>query len=289
MPSSSSSRSQPNIFKENDDNGTQRLITRLIEGDVKNADDEKLRERERWDKLEAQHLERMDELRSELRHAKENEDRIRDEREYWRQEAEYYKQENHHEDDYGEGEEEEEMPPSESPTNLGPSGPGGGGPDGPGDGDDSKKPSSHRGGPNPGPPCDAPTDEGAADVTEVKISRREADKVIVPPFPKVTHLDSWMSHCIANVLGACADPNHEEWIAWLNPAVRPNPDIDGLNDSGHLKFKSIDIKLGIAMAAMLKAAGDTALDLYLDVNRKSSKYVREDSKLIKGRQIIATM
>ena len=291
MPSSSSSRSQPNIFRENDDNGTQRLITRLIEEDVKNADDEKLRERERWDRLEAQHLERLDELRSELRHAKENEDRIRDEHEYWRQEAEYYKQENHHEDDYGEG--EEEVPPSESPTNLGPNGPGGGGPDGPGDGDDSKKPPSYRGGPKggdpPGPPSDAPTDEGVGDLTEVKISRREFDKVIVPPFPKVTHLDSWMSHCIANVLGACADPNHEEWIAWLNPAFRPNPDIDGLNDSGHLKFKSIDIKLGIAMTAMLKAAGDTALDLYLDVTRKSSKYVREDSKLIKGRQIIAMM
>ena len=109
----------------------------------------------------------------------------------------------------------------------------------------------------------------------------------MPPFPRVTHLDSWMSHCIANVLGACADPNHEEWIAWLNPAFRPSPDIDGLNDSGHIKFKSIDIKLGIAMAAMLKAAGDIALDLYLGVNRKSNKYIRDESKLIKGRQIIA--
>ena len=175
----------------------------------------------------------------------------------------------------------------------GPNGPGGGGPGGPGDGDDSKKPSTNRGGPAggdpPGPPSDAPIDEDVADVTEVKISRREADKVIVPPFPKVTHLDSWMSHCIANVLGACADPNHEEWISWLNPAFRPNPDIDALNDSGHIKFKSIDIKLGIAMSAMLKSAGDIALDLYLDVNRKSSKYVRTESKLIKGRQIIAMM
>ena len=296
MPSSSSSRSQPNIFRENDDTETQRLITRLVEEDVKNADDAKFRERERWDKLEAQHSERMDELRAELRHAKENEDRIRGEREYWRQEAEYYKQEDHHEDDYGEGEEEEAVPPSESPTNLGPSGPGGngpGGPQGPGDGDDPKKPPSHhsvpKGGDPPGPPSVAPTDEGVADVTEVKISRREADKVIAPPFPRVTHLDSWMSHCIASVLGACADPNHEEWIAWLNPAFRPSPDIDGLNDSGHIKFKSIDIKLGIAMAAMLKSAGDIALDLYLDINRKSNKYIRDESKLIKGRQIIAMM
>ncbi|CAE7787763.1 unnamed protein product [Symbiodinium sp. KB8] len=84
------------------------------------------------------------------------------------------------------GEEEEAMPPS----TIGSIGPGGGGPAGPGAGDDSKKPPSHRGGPKggdpPGPPSYAPTDEGVADVTEVKISRREADKVIVPPFPKVT-------------------------------------------------------------------------------------------------------
>ena len=117
-------------------------------------------------------------------------------------------------------------------------------------------------------------------VTEIKISRREADKVVVPPFPRVTHLDSWMSHCIGNMLSACADPNHEEWISWINPAFRPDPDIEGMNDSGHLKFKSIDMFLGVAMTAMLKAAGDAAMDLYLDVNRKANKYVRENSKLI---------
>ena len=293
MPSSSSSRAQPNIFKEHDDDEDQKLISRLVKEDVRGADEEKSRERERWEKLEAERLQHMDELRSELLRAKENEDRIRGKREYWRQEAEYCQQENHQGDDYEEGEEEEAVPPSESPTNLGPSGPSGGGPGGPGDGDDSKKSPTNRGGPAggdpPGPPSDTPTDEGVADVTEVKISRREADKIIVPPFPKVTHLDSWMSYCIANVLGACADPNHEEWIAWMNPAFRPNPDIDALNDSGHIKFKSIDIKLGIAMSATLKSAGDVALDLYLDVNRKSSKYVVEESKLIKGRQIIAMM
>ena len=94
-----------------------------------------------------------------------------------------------------------------------------------------------------------------------------------------THLDSWMSHCIANVLSACADPNHEEWISWINPAFRPDPDIEGMSDSGHLKYKSIDIKLGVAMTAILKSAGDAAMDLYLDVNRKANKYVRDSNKL----------
>ena len=112
---------------------------------------------------------------------------------------------------------------------------------------------------------------------------------MVPSFSKVTHLDSWMPHCNANVLSACADPNHEDWINWIRPAFRPHPDIEGLNESGHIKFKSIGVKLGVAMTAMLKSAGDTASDLYLDVNRTANRYVRTEGKLIKGRQIIAMM
>ncbi|CAE7475880.1 unnamed protein product, partial [Symbiodinium microadriaticum] len=290
-------------LQESGDNSTNKLIADLIEEDVKNADAEQgfdhnlfrqdpatqsssgqMRGEERWLEMESEHQVRMDELRSELRRANETEDRLRGGREYWKHAAEYYQQEQHQGDGHEEGEEEEEVTPSESPTNLGPSGP-----------VVARveirmdRRNGRRGGDPPGPPSEDPTDDGVRDVTEVKISRREADKVIVPPFPKVTHLDGWMSHCVANVLSAFADPNHEEWISWINPAFRPDPDIEGLNDSGHLKFKSIDVKLGIAMTAMLKSGGDAAMDPYSDVNRMANRYVRKDSKLIKGRHIIAMM
>ena len=99
-----------------------------------------------------------------------------------------------------------------------------------------------------------------------------------------------MSQCIANVLSACADPNQEEWMKWLSPDFRPHPDVEGLNDSGRKKFKSIDVKLGVAMAAMLRAGSDKAAELYLEVNRKANDYVRSyEGKIIKGRQIIAMM
>ena len=99
-----------------------------------------------------------------------------------------------------------------------------------------------------------------------------------------------MSQCLANVLSACADPNQEEWMKWLSPAFRPNPDIEALNDSGHKKFRGIDVKLGVAMSAMLRAGSDKAAELYLEVNRKANDYVRSyDGKIIKGRQIIAMM
>ena len=153
MSSSSTSRSQPNIFKENDENGAENLITRLIEEDVREADEERTRDRERWRRLESEQQARMDELRSELRHARNNENRLRGDRGYWRPEAEYYRQEHQQGGGYDEGEEEEEVTPSESPTNLGPNGPGGGGPGGGGGGDPKKSP-SHHSGPRGGDPQD---------------------------------------------------------------------------------------------------------------------------------------
>ena len=98
-------------------------------------------------------------------------------------------------------------------------------PDPDGGNDDGNPPRKPGKGPDPDPP-DGDDPDGGDDpgVTEVKISRREADKVVVPSFPTVTHLDNWMAQCIANVLSACADPNPEEWMRWLSPAFRPHPD-----------------------------------------------------------------
>ena len=82
--------------------------------------------------------------------------------------------------------------------------------------DDSR---NHRGDPpDPDPDGGGDGDRDDPEVTEVRISRREADKVVVPSFPTITHLDNWMSQCIANVLSACADPNQEEWMKWLSPS-----------------------------------------------------------------------
>ena len=223
-------------------------------------------DQERLAKIEADYISQMAELRLELRQAKQTEEHLRDDRNNCRQTA-WCLQSNSQQGDDGDEQkegEEEEIPPSESLTDLGPGGGGGGGGD-----DDDDTPSRRYGhlcGDPSGPPPDAPDDDGEPEVMEVKISRREADKVVVPPFPRVTHLDSWMSHCIANVLSACADPNHKCWISLL----QPNPDIEGTNESGHLKFKSIDVKFGVAMTAMLKSTGDNASDLYLGVNRKAN-------------------
>ena len=123
-----------------------------------------------------------------------------------------------------------------------------------------------------------------------KISRREADKINIPAFPKVTHLDAWQAAVTTNVLAACADTNQSDWIKWLQESFKPMPDVEGLNDSGHVKFRSIDVKLASAMTLMLRNAGDQAADLFLEVNLKSNAYIRgNEYKVLKGRQIIAMM
>ena len=63
-----------------------------------------------------------------------------------------------------------------------------------------------------------------------------------------------------------------------------------MNDSGGVRYNSIDVKLASAMISMLKGAGDGANDLSLDVNLKANAYIRGNQfTVIKGRQIIAMM
>ena len=69
-------------------------------------------------------------------------------------------------------------------------------------------------------------------------------------------------------------------MKWLSPAF---PDIEALNDSGHKKFRGIDVKLGVAMSAMLRAGSDKAAELYLEVNRKgTTMFGRTTAKSSRG-------
>eukprot|EP00439_Symbiodinium_sp_Y106_P074297 s3243_g14.t1 len=199
---------------------------------------------------------KIEEMRSGMQKAQQAEQRLRIDRDEWRLMAENLQTPGN-----ADADEEEEDDHDEESYHDGHDG----GPDPEPDDEDPGESPSRRGRRGPGPdPPDGEDPDGGDDpeYTDVKISRCEADKVVVPPFPTVTHLESWMSQCIANVL----------------------------NDSGHKKFKCIDVKLGVAMSAMLRAGSDKAAELYLEVNRKANDYVRSyDGKIIKGRQIIAMM
>ena len=244
--------------------------------------------------------EEIRQLIAELSRARKSEERMRKERNDWKGWAETFESELEEskkgkEDPPDDGKQNDKGKSTGGPSSGGGDGvnPSGGGGGDPGDGDDITNPGGWKpGGMDPGsgdPPGDG-ADTGDLANDKPKISRREADKVVVPPFPKVLNLDAWKASTTTNVLAACADPHQEDWVRWLQEAYKPFPDIEKLNDSGGVRFNSIDVKLASAMISMLKGAGDGANDLSLDVNFKANAYIRGNQfTVIKGRQIIAMM
>ena len=75
-----------------------------------------------------------------------------------------------------------------------------------------------------------------------RISRKEAERVSIPAWPKIHQLDNWKMQLLMNVLSACADPDTDAWTKWLEQALGLNPDLNTLSDSGGDRFATIDIK-----------------------------------------------
>ena len=71
-----------------------------------------------------------------------------------------------------------------------------------------------------------------------RVSRREAGKVFVSPWPKHQNLGVWTSDLIKSVCLAANDGDRTAWEEWLRPVLQPNADLDALNDSG---FESLPI------------------------------------------------
>ena len=121
-----------------------------------------------------------------------------------------------------------------------------------------------------------------------KISRKEADKVVVPPWPKSHDLDGSKSQLLSNVLSACADTDQEVWISWLNEAFVLNPDISGMSNSGGSRFTTIDVKLANALNAMIASSGDSGKEIAMDIKVMTLNMARKNPpEVVRGRQIVA--
>ena len=112
------------------------MIAELIEHDVKISDEQNQEnfiprstplarhassskpDNGRMARLESDYSAKMAELRAELRQARQTEDRLHDDRNYWRAAAEEFPQDDSQDHDEEPEEEEEGVPPSESPTNI---------------------------------------------------------------------------------------------------------------------------------------------------------------------------
>jgi hypothetical protein len=119
-----------------------------------------------------------------------------------------------------------------------------------------------------------------------RISRREADKVYVSPWPKHQNLGVWQSELIKSVCLAANDGDRAAWETWLQPALRQNPDLDALNDSGGQRFQSIDAKLSIALSNVISQAGDVARHVAMKLRLRTQASHRR-STFVMGREILA--
>ena len=120
-----------------------------------------------------------------------------------------------------------------------------------------------------------------------RISRKEAERVSIPNWPKIHQLDNWKMQVLMNVLSACVDPDTDTWTKWLEKALGLNPDLNQLSDSGGDRFATIDIKIAMGMQNMLRqAAPDEAKDVYLDATRHS-ELRHQQGVIVKGRELVA--
>ena len=128
----------------------------------------------------------------------------------------------------------------------------------------------------------------AAAHSSSKISRKEADKITIPNWPKIHELEFWKSQVTSNIVAASGDLDHEAWIAWIAPTFRMSPDIDGiLANSGDTRFNSVDVKLASALMAMMQNGGDQAREVLNEARLRMAKGCRGSTPvLMKGRQTI---
>ena len=122
-----------------------------------------------------------------------------------------------------------------------------------------------------------------------KISRKEADKVVVPNWPRIHELEYWKSQVTANIVAASGDLDHDAWTSWIAPTFKLSPDIEGdLAGSGDVRYNSVDVKLASALMAMMQNGGDQAREVLNEARLKMAKGCRGGTPtILKGRQLLA--
>eukprot|EP00435_Cladocopium_sp_Y103_P043617 s3693_g12.t1 len=118
-----------------------------------------------------------------------------------------------------------------------------------------------------------------------KISRREAEKIVIQDWPRVDGVESWKSEVIHEVCIASGDDDHDEWKAWLAPCFVDTPDLVMLRRQSEKKFQSIDAKLAHGLRKMIDRAGNKADGLRAELRLKLNEYGR-DGDYIKGRELL---
>ena len=117
------------------------------------------------------------------------------------------------------------------------------------------------------------------------MSRREADKVTVSPWPKHQHLEVWAAETVMAICLAASDGDRAAWEAGIWPALQPDADIDALNDSGGQRYQSLDAKLSLALSRMIAQAGEPAWHVAAKLRMRTQDRARRGT-FVMGREIL---
>ena len=121
----------------------------------------------------------------------------------------------------------------------------------------------------------------------LKITRKEADKIVIPNWPKIHELEFWKSQVTSSIVAASGDLEHDAWTAWIAPTFAQSPDIDGaLSNSGDIRFNSIDVKLASSLMVMMQNGGEQAREVLNEARLKMAKSCRGENSLDHERKTV---
>ena len=124
------------------------------------------------------------------------------------------------------------------------------------------------------------------DKARSSVSQREAEKITLQPWPKITELSSWKGSVVHEVCVASGDRNYSDWKAWLAPCFADQPDMDALALAPDVRFQSIDAKLSNALRKVIENAGDKSMQVKYEMSMKNQMYGKSGD-FIKGRELFA--
>ena len=112
--------------------------------------------------------------------------------------------------------------------------------------------------------------------------RKEADKVIVPKFPTLAQFPQWKIQLCQNLIQASGRDDSKE-VDWFNEVSKPGSTMDGLADSGAKRFRSLDLKLGASLGAVVRDSGSENL---IDDLAEKNLEAMSSGAVLKGRQVL---
>jgi hypothetical protein len=115
--------------------------------------------------------------------------------------------------------------------------------------------------------------------------RKEAEKVILSPFPDVVSFRAWKTQLVHAVVQASARPDVQNVIAWICKSFEKGVTLEDLQTTPK-HFISLDNKVASAIQYVLNQAGPKGKSLQSRMTMKMQELLESKQTLLTGRQAV---